>query len=160
MQELWTPNRFKGLCHEIRLIILNWHFLCVRWWFSQVLFPRWKKISNQSFSLFLWNYLLILKILSVTLFKDPKVAILTLKMHTGSRLWFCKIILEDACDQLILAHFLCSQWGVDNVEARPISEKGFLGLFLQVFSKLVCNRVVKSFGKTMKTISAYTARTA
>ncbi len=33
-----------------------------------------------------WNYLLILKILSVTRFKDPKAAILTLKMLTGSRL--------------------------------------------------------------------------
>ncbi len=34
----------------------------------------------------------------VTLFKDPKAAILTLKMHTESRLWFCKIIQEAACD--------------------------------------------------------------
>jgi hypothetical protein len=33
-----------------------------------------------------WNYLLILKILSVTRFKDPNAAILALKMLTGSRL--------------------------------------------------------------------------
>jgi hypothetical protein len=32
------------------------------------------------------NYLLIIKILRVTRFKDPKAAILTLKMLTGSRL--------------------------------------------------------------------------
>jgi hypothetical protein len=42
-------------------------------------------------------------------FKDPKAAILTLKMLTGSRLGFCKIIPEAACDKLILAHFPCSQ---------------------------------------------------
>jgi hypothetical protein len=34
----------------------------------------------------------ILKILPVTSFKDPKAAILTLKMHTGSRL--CVISLK------------------------------------------------------------------
>jgi hypothetical protein len=41
--------------------------------------------------------------------KDPKAAILTLKMLTGSRLWFCKIIPEAACEKLILAHFPFSQ---------------------------------------------------
>ncbi len=44
------------------------------------------KNQTRSFSLLLCYYLLILKILSVNCFKDPKVAILTLKMHTGSRL--------------------------------------------------------------------------
>jgi hypothetical protein len=42
----------------------------------------------------------------VTRFKDPKAAILTLKMHTGSRLCFCKIIPEAACDKIIFVHFL------------------------------------------------------
>ncbi len=75
--------------------------------FYHILFLSWWKNLNQSFSLLLWNYLLILKILSVTRFKDPKAAILTLKMHTVGRLWFCKIIPEAACCvKLILAHFL------------------------------------------------------
>jgi hypothetical protein len=38
------------------------------------------------------NLLLIMKILPVTRFKDPKAAILTLNMLTGSRLRFCKFI--------------------------------------------------------------------
>ncbi len=49
-----------------------------------------------------------MKILPVTRFKDPKTAILTLKMLTGSRLWFCKIIQEAACEKLIFAHFPCN----------------------------------------------------
>ncbi len=39
----------------------------------------------QRFSLLLWNYLLILKFLPVTPFKDPKAAILTLTTLKGSR---------------------------------------------------------------------------
>jgi hypothetical protein len=47
---------------------------------------------------------------SVTLFKDPTTTILTLKMHTGSRLRFCKIIPKAACDdKQILANFHRSQ---------------------------------------------------
>jgi hypothetical protein len=60
---------------------------------------------------------------SVTRFKDPKAVILTLKMLTGSRLWFCKLILEAACDMMILAHFSCSQWEVGTREHRPFTEK-------------------------------------
>ncbi len=61
----------------------------------------WWKNRTSSFSLLLWkNYLW-----KVTSFKDPKTAILTLKILTGSRLWFCKIIPEAACDILILAIF-------------------------------------------------------
>ncbi len=51
-----------------------------------------KKSKLKSFSLLLWNYILILKILPVNRFKDSKAAILTLKILTGSRWWFCKII--------------------------------------------------------------------
>jgi hypothetical protein len=65
--------------------------------------------KTQSFSLLLCNYLLILKILLVARFKDPKAAILTLKILTGSRLRFWKIIPKAAGDKLILAHFPCSQ---------------------------------------------------
>jgi hypothetical protein len=50
-----------------------------------------------------------LKILPVTRFKDPKAAILTLKILTGIRLLFCKIMPEAAYDKLILAHFSSSQ---------------------------------------------------
>ncbi len=55
------------------------------------------KNLNLNFSLLLWNYLLILKILPVSCFKDPKAAILTLKMFTRSRQWF---IPEAACVKL------------------------------------------------------------
>jgi hypothetical protein len=46
--------------------------------------------------------------------EDPKAAILTLVMLTGTRLWFCKIIPEAACGKLILAHFPCSRWDAGN----------------------------------------------
>ncbi len=90
-------------------------------WFLQFFVSKLTKNLTQSFSLLLWNYLpvLILKILPVNCFKDPKVATFTLKMLTGSRLWFCKIIPEAACNKLILAHFPCSQW----YRYRPITEK-------------------------------------
>jgi hypothetical protein len=58
---------------------------------------------------FVITYLIILKILLVARFKDPKAAILTLKILTGSRLRFWKIIPKAAGDKLILAHFPCSQ---------------------------------------------------
>jgi hypothetical protein len=64
--------------------------------------------------------LLISKNLPVIRFKDPNVAILTLEMLTGSRLRFCKIIPEAACDKLILAHFSCSQ---REVGARPTNHR-------------------------------------
>jgi hypothetical protein len=41
----------------------------------------------------------MLKIFQITCFKDPKAAILTLKMLSGSRLCFCKIMPEAACDK-------------------------------------------------------------
>jgi hypothetical protein len=44
------------------------------------------KKSNSKFKLAPLKLLTILKILPVTRFKDPKAAILTLKMLTGSRL--------------------------------------------------------------------------
>jgi hypothetical protein len=50
----------------------------------------------------------ILKILPVTHFKDPKAAILTLKLFKGNLLGLCKIAPEATCDKLILAYFPCS----------------------------------------------------
>ncbi len=101
----------QGLSHKMnifwRFIILNWYFLYLCLWLFYFFPPCWWNNQSQSFSLLLWNYLIILKILSVTLFKE----ILTLKMNTGSRLWFCKIISETTCDKLILEHFLCSNDG-------------------------------------------------
>jgi hypothetical protein len=44
------------------------------------------KKSNSYFSMLFLNYLLILKILPVTRFEDPKAAILIQKMLTRSRL--------------------------------------------------------------------------
>jgi hypothetical protein len=60
-----------------------------------------EKIKLKACSLKLLNNF---ETLPVTRFKDPKAAILTLKMLTGSRLGFRKIIPEAACDKLILAH--------------------------------------------------------
>ncbi len=62
----------------------------------------------------------------VTRFKYPTVAILTIIMHSGIRLWFCKTRPKAACDKIILAHFLCSQWEVGTREYRPITEKWIL----------------------------------
>jgi hypothetical protein len=52
------------------------------------------KNQTQSLRLLFRNYLLHSKILPATRFKDPTAAILKLKMLTGSRLRFCKIIPE------------------------------------------------------------------
>ncbi len=96
---------------------------------------EWKN-QFPSLNLLLWNYLLILKILPVTSYKDPKAAILTLKMLTGSRLWFCKIIPKAAGDKLILAHFPGCKWEVGTREHRPITEKEILRRFLlSIFKK-------------------------
>ncbi len=50
-------------------------------------------------------------------------------MHTGSRLWFCKIMPEDACDSLILVYFPYSQWDVgertSNNHRKGNSEESF-----------------------------------
>ncbi len=55
-------------------------------------------------------------------------------MLTGSRLWFCKIILEAACEKLILLHFPCSLWEVGTIEHRPITEKGIQrGVSVSIF---------------------------
>ncbi len=74
---------------------------------------RWQflylcKNQTQSFSSLFRNFLLILESLPVTIFKDPKEAILALKCY----LWFCNILQEAACDKLILVHFPFSQWEV------------------------------------------------
>ncbi len=82
--------------------VLSVHALIVFTIFCFLL--EWK-IQTQSFSLLLLNYLLILKILPVTCFKDPTKAIFTLKMLTGSCLWFCKIIPKAAGDKLIFGAF-------------------------------------------------------
>jgi hypothetical protein len=64
-----------------------------------------EKIKLKVLAFFFVFLLTNLEILPVTRFKDPRAAILTLKMLTGSRLWFCKIIPKAAGDKLILAHF-------------------------------------------------------
>ncbi len=58
----------------------------MRWWFLQFLFLNVRKSKNSKSKLAPWKLLSKLKILLVTRFKDPIVAILTLKMHTGRRL--------------------------------------------------------------------------
>ncbi len=67
-----------------------------------------------------------MKIPPLIRYKDPKAAILSLKMPAGSHLWFCTIIPDAACDKLILAHFPCSQWEVSIREYQPITDKGIL----------------------------------
>jgi hypothetical protein len=75
-----------------------------------------------------------LKILPVTHFKDPKAAILALKMLTGSRLRFCKIIPEAACDKLVLA---LRQSALDQIEQTQ--RRKFEDGFSKHFQKLVIN---------------------
>jgi hypothetical protein len=127
---------FKGIVSRDeyfwRLIILNKSFWHIRWWFLQLFVSLLMKYrtQTQSFSFLLRNsnYLLILKILSVTLFKDPKEAILTLKMRTGSRLWFCKIIPEAACGSVTInsCAFSLQPMRGDTVKHRPIIENVFM----------------------------------
>ncbi len=82
-------------------------------------------------------YLLIMKIHPVTHFKGPKAAILTLKLLTGSRLWFCTIIQEAACDKLILAHFPSSQREVGIRKHRSITKKGIVSNYKEANKKLI-----------------------
>jgi hypothetical protein len=89
--------------------------------FYNLLFSCWWNNQTQSFSLLLCNDSLILKIFPVTCIKDPKVAILILKMHTGSCLRFCK-----SYQKLQVTSFFCSQWEVSISEHPPITEKGIL----------------------------------
>jgi hypothetical protein len=51
-----------------------------------------------------------MKILPVARFKDPKAAISTLKMLSGSRLRFCEIMPEAACGKLILVKCSLQRW--------------------------------------------------
>ncbi len=52
--------------------------------------------QNQRFCLLLWNYLLILKILSLVLAIGPSDAIWLLRMLTGKRLWCWKFFRKPA----------------------------------------------------------------
>ncbi len=68
----YLPDLLKGLCHEMNIF---WRFIKIYRYFlystyNFLLLSCWKN-QTQCFSLLLWNYLLILKILSVTRFKDP-----------------------------------------------------------------------------------------
>ncbi len=80
---------------------------------------------------------------------------LTLKMVTGSRLWFCKIIPKAACDKLSLAHFPCSQWEVCAGEHRPIKTKGILWkVSVGIFSYKISKQVQRSKYKVNNCISS------
>ncbi len=120
-----------------RFIVINRYLpfcKCADRFFNLLLHSKLIKNQTESFRLLLWNYwgtrVLILKILPVTRFIDPKASFLTLKMLTRSRLLFYKIIPGAACDKLILAlfwqinscAFLCSLWEVGTREHRPIKE--------------------------------------
>ncbi len=100
--------------------LLSGHVLLV---FTILFLSRWK--NQTQFQLGPWNYLLILKILPVSRFKEPEAAILRLKMLTGSRLWFCKIIPEGACDN--------ERSALENIDQSQIRE--FWGGFQKAFSK-------------------------
>jgi hypothetical protein len=139
----------------LRLMIIDRYLWTNADSFCNFLFFNWWENQAQSFSLILWNHLLILKILPITGFNDPTTAVLTLKMLTGSHLWLCKIILEAACDMSILSHFSCSQWEVGTREQ-------WLGWFQYALSKLVSN--FKEANKKLifvysKTSNAYTEST-
>ncbi len=70
---------------------------------------------------------------------NPKAAILTPKMLTGSCLWLCKIISQAARATFILAHFSCCQWVIVYREHRPITGKEILRRVSEAFAKLVSN---------------------
>ncbi len=84
----------KGLGHEMNIFLKvctyfigRYCIMYMRCWFLQLFVPLLFKKSSQHFRLLLRNCKLILKMLSVTLFRDPKAAIFTLKkLHTGSSL--------------------------------------------------------------------------
>ncbi len=125
----------KGLCHEMNFFfkpndnnrrVLSVHAVIV---FTPLLLSWWK--FKLKFSLLLRNYLLILKIILVTRFKDPKAAILILKMFTRSR--FFKIVPKAARDKLNLAHFTCSKWEFGTGEHRQITARKFWGGFSKHF---------------------------
>jgi hypothetical protein len=100
-----------------------------------------EKNQTQSFSLLLWNDLLILKTFPVTRCKGPNAAILTLKILTGSRLWFCNIITEAAHDKYIPAHFPCSQWEDGTRGHRTTTEKEILRSVSVSILKLVSDSI-------------------
>ncbi len=92
--KIYSPSRIKRLCHEKNTflkvynnkLILSVHTLI---FFYKFLLLSWWKNQTQSFSLLLLNYLLILKILTVTCFKDLTATISILKC-----------LQEAACDKL------------------------------------------------------------
>jgi hypothetical protein len=67
--------------------------------------------------------------------QDPKAAILTLKMLTGSRHWVLLIIPEAACDKLILVANERSAQGNSTNHREGNSKEGFS----KHFSKLGSN---------------------
>ncbi len=141
----------KGLYHEINilrsLILINMSFLYMRWWFFTIFVSLLLKKPNSKFCLLLWNYWLILKILPVTRFKDPKMAIWTLKMRTGIRLWLCKIIPEARWQSNYCAFSLQPMRGRHWRTSNQSQRREFWGGFQQAFSKLVWN--IKEANKIM-----------
>ncbi len=99
-----------------RLIIINKNFLFLALMVFTILFHEKTKLEVWACPFGITYQELILEILPETRFKNPKVAILTLKMLIWSRLWFCKITPEAACDKSILARFPWGQWEVGNGE--------------------------------------------
>jgi hypothetical protein len=86
----------------------NLYFLCMRWWFSRSFksFSLYNKIIK-FFSCFVWNCLLILKMLTETLFKTPFSVIGRCSLVPTSH-WLrgkcAKINLSQAASGLILQH--------------------------------------------------------
>ncbi len=55
-------------------------------------------------------------------------------MHTGSRLWFCKIIQKATCNKLILAHFLATHErsaleNIDQSQRREFLRRDSVSIF-------------------------------
>ncbi len=67
----------------------------------------------------------------------PHSGDLILKMHTGSRLCFWKIIREAAFDKLILGPFPCSQWEVGTRKTSTNNREGNFEEPHEAFSILV-----------------------
>ncbi len=92
---------------------------------------------SKNHSLLLRKYF-ILKIVSVTLFRDPTVAILTLKMQTESCRWSWKVMSHAACDPdrpyrkppvILKSHIENRQWSW-KVISKAACDKVNFGAFL------------------------------
>jgi hypothetical protein len=104
-------------------VISNRYFLYLGWWFLQLFVALFQNKFESEFYLAPLKLFTFFKFNSVTLFRDPKEAILTLKMHTESHLWSSKIIPKAVFNNVNLAHFPCNQLEVNKWRASTMQSQ-------------------------------------